>query len=274
MLPYSLTISCYKFGEEIILCEPWEETLVVAYRELKLFDEPFPTWDQMLSGDPDRPRLPKESWRQHMQPGEFALHFKHFQTSQPIGAAGEILAQENGYCRVFDSIEAANDYGSEVCHLHPAVVCVIYDSSGKLVKRIYNRHKVTWFAIVMWTGTLFWLAMLTAAGLALAASAYLAAAFLLGVKNPTNLTLPGYAWVFILMAALALGSYGYWTRIKWKAKRRVDKLREAISPEERKYFEQLNALYGSAESAERERFLKIRQEFLEKARRAMNTGKK
>ena len=274
MVPSNPTVSCYKFSEEIILCEPWEETLVVAYRELKLFDEPFPTWEQMVSGDPASPRLPKASWRKHMQPGEYALHFKHFQTNQPIGAEGELLTQEDGYCRVFDSIEDASEHGNEVCHQHPGVVCVIYDSNGKLIKRIYNRKKVTWFAIVMWMGILFWLALLTLAGLAVAAFAYLAVAFLLGVKNPTNLTLPGYVWVIILMAALALGSYGFWTRIKWKAKRRVNKLQAAISPEERKYFEQLNTLYGSAEPAERERFLQIRQEFLEKARRTLSTSKK
>ena len=274
MVPSNLTVSCYKISEEIIRSRPWEETLIVGYRELKLFDEPFPTWDQILSGDPESPRLPKESWRKYMQPGEFALHFKHFQTSQPIGAEGELLAQPNGYCRVFDSVEEANEHGSGVCHQHPVVVCVIYDSSGKLVKRIYNRKKVTWFAILMWIGILFWLGILTLAGLALAASVYFVIAFLLGVKNPTNLTLPGYVWVIILMAALALGSYGFWTRIKWKAKRRVDKLQAAISPEERKYFAQLNTLYGSTEPAERERFLKISEVFREKVRRTLRTNKK
>jgi len=246
----------------------------VGYREVKLFDELFPTWEQMYSGDPGSPPLPKESWRKHMQPGEFALHFKHFQTSQPIGADGGLLAQEDGYCRVFDSVEEANEHGSEICQRHPVVVCVIYDSSGKLVNRVYNRKKVTWFALLMWIGILFWLGILTLAGLALAASVYFVIALLLGVKNPTNLTLPGYAWAIILMAALALGSYGFWTRIKWKAKQRITKLKAAISPEERKYFEQLNTLYGSADPSERERFLKIRQELLEKARRAMSTSKR
>ena len=243
-------------------------------REVKLFDEPFPTWEQMYSGDPGSPPIPKESWRKHMQPGEFALHFKHFQTSQPIGAEGELLAQQNGYCRVFDSIEEANEHGSGVCHQHPVVVCVIYDSSGKLVKRIYNRKKVTWFAIVMWIGILFWLGILTLAGLALAASVYFVIAFLLGVKNPTNLTLPWYVWVIILLAALALGSYGLWIRIKWKAKRRIAKLQAAISPGEQKYYEQLNTLYGSADPSERERFLKIREEFQEMVRRTLRTNKR
>jgi hypothetical protein len=246
----------------------------VGYREVKLFDEPFPTWEQIYSGDPGCPPIPKESWRKHMQPGEFALHFKHFQTSRPIGAEGELLAQRNGYCRVFDSIEEANEHGSGVCQQHPVVVCVVYDSSGKLVKRIYNRKKVTWFAILMWIGILFWLGILTLAGLALVGSAYFVVAFLLGVKNPTNLTLPGYVWVIILMAALALGSYGYWKRVKWKAKRRIAKLQAAISPEEQKYFEQLNTLYGSADPAERKRFLTIGRELQEKVRRTLNTREK
>jgi hypothetical protein len=246
----------------------------VGYRQLKLFDEPFPTWDQMLSGDPGMPPFPKESWRKHVRNGEFALHFKHFQTGLFIGADGKHLARQDEYCRLFDSAKEAEEHAKAVCHEHPAVTCVIYDSSGAFLKRIYNRKKLTRSAIQMWIGSFFWLGTLTLAGLALAAVLYFVVTFILGAQNPTRLNFPWYVWVSILTAAVALGLYGFWTGIKWKAKRRVAKLQAAISPEEREYFEQLNTLYGSAERAERERFLKIRQEFLEKARRTLSTSKK
>jgi len=43
-------------------------------REVPVYNGDFPTWQQILAGDPGA-AFPKEVWLQHMQPGEFAVRY-------------------------------------------------------------------------------------------------------------------------------------------------------------------------------------------------------
>lgn len=42
----------------------------MLYREIPIYDDPFPTQEQIMSGNPTAPRIPDESWLKHVQPGE------------------------------------------------------------------------------------------------------------------------------------------------------------------------------------------------------------
>ena len=74
----------------------------MTHRDVKVYDAPFPTRDQILSGDPTAPPFPKESWLRHVQPGEFAVRYKDFKTGLARNPQGEQV-QSSEICRIFDN---------------------------------------------------------------------------------------------------------------------------------------------------------------------------
>ena len=58
----------------------------MGYREVKVYEGEFATFEQLMTGDPGRPPAPREVWQKQVKPGEFAVRYKDFKTGQ-IGRA-------------------------------------------------------------------------------------------------------------------------------------------------------------------------------------------
>jgi hypothetical protein len=80
-------------------------------------------------------------------------------------------------------------------------------------------------------------------------------------------------WVSYAAARLLLLALVIYLRFRWGINRTVSRMRtklnSAISPEEKKRFEELNTLYLSRDPADRERFLRLANEYQEKVREAL-----
>ena len=80
-------------------------------------------------------------------------------------------------------------------------------------------------------------------------------------------------WVSYAAAGLLLLAMVIYLRFRWGINRTVfrmrTKLNSAISPEEKKRFEELNTLHLSRDPVDRERFLKLANEYEERIREAL-----
>jgi len=80
-------------------------------------------------------------------------------------------------------------------------------------------------------------------------------------------------WVSYVVAGLLLLALVIYLRFRWGINRTVSRMRtklnSAVSPEEKKRFEELNTLYLSRDPADRERCLKLANEYEEKIREAL-----
>jgi len=132
-------------------------------REVRIYDGPFPTHEQILSGGPNA-IFPKESWLQHMHPGEFAVRYKDFKTGLARNPAGEPV-QSSEICCIFDSLEEAREDSKRVTAEHWAVRCFIYDCTGLQVEAVSNNRQVNKFAAVTYAGILLWVGIFTFAGM-------------------------------------------------------------------------------------------------------------
>src|SRR5215510_10795343 len=123
-------------------------------REVRVYDGDFPTFDQMLAGNPTAV-FPKEIWLQQMQPGEFAVRYKDFKSGLARNPAGKPV-QSSEICRVFGSLDEARADSREVAKSHWAVRCFIYDHADVQVDAIANTKEVGKFALVVYAGILLW----------------------------------------------------------------------------------------------------------------------
>jgi len=55
-------------------------------------------------------------------------------------------------------------------------------------------------------------------------------------------------------------------KVRRSAGRRINKIRASFTKEEMKKFEEINTLFGTADPAERERFLELTREYQQKIR--------
>jgi hypothetical protein len=83
-------------------------------REVPVYDGDFPSYDQILAGDPTAV-FPKEIWLQQVQPGEFAVRYKDFKTGLARNPAGEHV-NSSEICRIFSSLEEARADSREVAN--------------------------------------------------------------------------------------------------------------------------------------------------------------
>jgi len=77
-----------------------------------------------------------------------------------------------------------------------------------------------------------------------------------------------YAFAGFLLGVLAW-LLGMWFSAKRKISRMTRNLKAIVSSEEEKRFAELNTLHGSKDQEERERFLKLANEYREKVREAI-----
>jgi hypothetical protein len=246
----------------------------MAMREVRVYDGDFPTFEQMLAGGPDA-TFPKEIWLQQVQPGEFAVRYKDSKAGLARNPAG-VHVQSSEICRIFSSLEEARANSEEIANEHWTVRCFIYDHTGSQVATISNKREVGKFAIVVYAGILLWLGLFAVIGMG----------FLWILSKVTLLILTPFpsvrellaplgwvGWTAYGLAGLLVGILAWYLRIRIvtgrNANRMRQKLRSAISPEEKKHFEELNILYGSKEPAERERFLKHLTEYQHKVSEAL-----
>lgn len=112
----------------------------MGYREVRIYDGPFPAPEQILTGDPGRPPFPKEVWLQEVQPAEFAVRYKDFKTGLPRSADG-MHVQASEVCRVFGDLEEARADSRGIVDQHWMVVCVIHDHTGAEKFDLYCRKR-------------------------------------------------------------------------------------------------------------------------------------
>lgn len=243
-------------------------------REVRVYDGDFPSYEQILSGDPTAV-FPKEIWLQQVQPGEFAVRYKDFKTGLARNPAGEHV-NSSEICRIFSSLEEARSNSKEVVNEHWTVRCFIYDHTGAQAGTISNNTRVNKYAVVAYAWILLWLGIFALVGMGLIWIAFKITIVVLGPFPSIRELLTSFGWVgwtAYVIAGLLLGILAWYLRIQFIAKRRVDqlhtKLKSVITPEEKRSFEELNTLHGSKDPAERDRFLKLASEYRQKVREAL-----
>jgi hypothetical protein len=154
----------------------------MPYREVKVYDDPFPTHDQILSGDPTAPPFPKEAWLQKLNPGEFVVRYKDFKTGLARNPEGKQV-QASEICRIFDNLVEARSNSLQVAQEHWAVRCFIYDHTGAQVDSVSNTRETVKFAANMYAAILLWVGLFTVAGMALIWGIYRVTLFLLAPRS-------------------------------------------------------------------------------------------
>jgi hypothetical protein len=240
----------------------------MGYREVKIYDGAFPTHEQILSGDPTAPRFPKESWLEHVHAGEFAVRYKDFKTGLPRNPEGEHV-QSLEICRIFDNLEEARTNSCQVSALHWTVLCILYDHTGTQLEGISNTRKVGKFALSRCAAILFWGAVYALGGMAFLWIVFRLAHALLPRSYEPASSLNWAEWCALAVAGLILAMLAWLLKLRYSSIKRVRKIRSKLSPEEMKYFEELNTLHGSSDPAERERFLKLMREYQDRVSRAL-----
>lgn len=240
-------------------------------REVRVFDGDFSSGQQILAGGPGA-AFPKEVWLQQMQSGEFAVRYKDFKTGLARNPAGE-LVKSSETCRVFDNLEEARADSRRVANLHWVVRCLIYDHTGAQVDAISNTWELNKFAALLYSRLFIGIAFCALVGMAfiwLTYRIWLMAAPAQSVRTPAVFS--WFYWISYAAAGLLLVALLVYLRF-WTVKRSLSlmraKLSSTISPEERKRFEELNTLALSRDPAERERFVKLANEYEEKIRKAL-----
>ncbi len=127
----------------------------MPYREVKAYDDPFPTYEQIISGDPAAPPFPKEAWLQQVKQGEFAVRYKDFKTGLARSPQGKPV-QASEICRIFDNLAEARSNSLQITKEHWTVRCFIYDYTGAQVDSISNTRETGKFAANMYTALLLW----------------------------------------------------------------------------------------------------------------------
>jgi len=246
----------------------------MGFREVRVYDGDFPTFDQMLAGDPNAV-FPKERWLPEVQPGEFAVRYKDFKTGLARNAAGEYV-KSSEICRIFISLEEARANSKEIVRAHWTVRCFLYDHTGTVVATVSNNKEVNKYALVAYAGMLLWLGVFATVGIGFLWMVSRIVVALLGPFPAFHELLASLGWIGWMMYALAgvlVGIFAWYLRVQFTAKRNVDRMRSnlnsIISPEEKKRFEELNNLHGSKDPAERERFLKLATEYRQKVRETL-----
>jgi hypothetical protein len=238
-------------------------------KEVRVYDTDFPTYEQILSGDPTA-FFPKEIWLQQVKPGEFAVRYKDFKTGLARNPAGEHV-QSSEICRIFGSLEEARTNSMEVVNEHWGVRCFIYNQAGAQVDAISNNKAVGKFAALSYAGILLWLVIFAITGMGLLWVVSKITLLAMGPHPSAHdpLSSLGWAgWTAYAAAGLLLGIFGWYLCIQFIARRRVNhlhsKLKSIITPEEQRRFEELNTLHGSKDPAERAHFLQLATEYQKK----------
>lgn len=242
-------------------------------REVRVYDGDFPTWQQMLAGGPAA-AFPEEVWLQHMQPGEFAVRYKDFKSGVARSPSGEPV-KSSEICRIFGSLEEAHADSRKVVREHWTVRCSIYDHSAHRVGTVSNAKQLIKFSVVVYGQVLLTISFCALLGSALIWIIYRIWLLISPPARPAH-TSPDLGWLYwlsyaaagLLLAALIL-YLRFRLRIHRTASRMRTKLSSAISPEEKKRFEELNTLDLTRDEAERARFLKLVNEYQEKVREAL-----
>lgn len=239
----------------------------MSYREVKIYDGPFPTFEQMMSGDPTAPPFPKETWLQQLKAGEFAVRYKDFKTGLARNPQGQHV-KGSEICRVFDNLTEARDNSRKITQEHWSIRCFIYDHGGAEIESISNSGQINKFAVKMYAGLLLWVAVFAVAGMALIWGAYRVTLMLASPGTRPAESLSWVGWVAFASAGLAVAVALWWMRLRRKATRRVNQVRASFSQEEMKKYEEINSLYGTADPVERERLLSLIREYQQKAAEA------
>jgi hypothetical protein len=245
----------------------------MSMREVRVYDRDPPANEQIRAGDPDAV-FPKEIWLQQVQPGEFAVRYKDFKTGLARNPAGE-LAGWSAICRIFSDLGEARADSRKVVNEHWMVRCFIYDDTGEEVAAISNNKQLNKYAAAMYAGILFWVGFCTVTGMGLLWLLYRSALLIAGPSSIDKASSASewFYWMSYAFAGLLAVMLVWYLRLRSIAGTTVSrmkrKLKSAISPEDRRRFEELNTLYGSKDRAERERFLKLSDEYQEKVREAL-----
>ena len=242
-------------------------------REVRVYGGDFPTWQQMLAGGPGAD-FPKEVWLQQVHPGEFAVRYKDFKTGLARNPSG-VLARSSEICRIFENLEEARADSRKVVYEHWVVRCFIYDHTGNQVDTISNAKQLNKFALVMYGQVLLTGAFCALLGMALIWIIY-RIWLLISPSATADQMHPPFSWLYWVSyaaAGLLFLALVIYLRFRWGIHRTVSRMRtklnSAISPEEKKRFEELNTLHLSRDPADRERFVKLANEYEEKIREAL-----
>ena len=171
--------------------------------------------------------------------------------------------------------EEARADSQKVVNDHWVVVCFIYDHTGAKVDTISNKKELNKYGAAIYSLILLGIVFCALAGMGLVWILY-KIWLLFAPLSPSahELTVSGWLyWLSYATAGLLLVASLVYLRFRWIINRAVSrthaKLRSAISPEDKKRFQELNYLHLSRDPSERERFVKLSSEYQEKIREAL-----
>lgn len=232
-------------------------------REIRVYDGDFPTHDQILSGDPDA-KFPKECWQAQVAPGEFAVRYKDFKTGRPRNPAGKHVTSSET-CRVFETLDEAREDSRQIVDKNWTVRCFIYDHRGSLTDTISNNKKVLKFAAWSYVGVLVQGGGLAIAGMGLVWLFLKAAILIFGHHHDTERFFSSYGWIVVIVGGPVVAIVGVAAYVLITASRKHSRMKRnldaLLSPEDKERFAEINILHGSRDPAERERFLKLADEY-------------
>ena len=240
------------------------------YREVPIYDCPFPSIEQALTGDPERPPFPKEVWLQQVQAGEFAVRYEDFKTATPPGTDGK-RGRDSEKCRIFGDFESARVDCREVVRKHPAVICVVYDQSGAEVERIRNHNQLNKFTFAVVVGFLFWGTLYVVGGMAFLWVLYRLALFAVRLWSPSLEPVHSLSWIgwAVFAAGGLLLSIAAWIlRARFVVERRVRRIHSSFTQEEMKRFAPINDLRNTTDPVERQRILELYREYQQRVKAA------
>jgi hypothetical protein len=245
----------------------------MVMREVRVYDGDFPASEQILVGGLGA-AFPKQVWLQQMQPGEFAVRYRDFKTGLARNPHGEHV-KSSEICRIFSSLEEARADSRKVVNDHWVVLCFIYDHTGAKVDTVSNARKLNKYGAAIYAQILLGIVFCALTGMASIWLLY-KTWLLFAPPSPSAHGPFAFGWLYwasYTAAGLLLAALLVYLRFRWIINRAVSrthaKLSFAISSEDKKRFQDLNYLHLSRGPAERERLLKLANEYQEKIRESL-----
>ncbi len=224
-------------------------------RDIKIYDEPWPTVDEVMFG-PRKTPIPNPNWREKMLPDEVALFYRHFQTNGPVSHEGRPISPGDETALAFATREEAEAFATSVVAAHPTVACEIRDRDDHVLKRIANNRKIALFSLFSTLGLLLWLGAWAAVGAAIT--------YLVGWKALQSLH---NAWLRIGLFAVGtviFSSVAFYAKTAFKTASLLRNMKRGFSQEELAKFAELN--HSPITEEERVRHADLSREYLKRLR--------
>jgi len=164
----------------------------------------------------------RPAWPELIEPDEFALLIKHFQTGTdrfPDGSHPTDRASVK--CYVFPNLDEAIAFAQPLVKTMPSLTCIIFNKSEKKIKSISNIPAILPSAIARWFSIFITVAFVLGIG-----------AVVLGLIGKVFSLILLFnkvsAWVIIIVCSIFIGCYFMWQYYLYLGRKIVDATQELL----------------------------------------------